>query len=205
MIARRTLDVSSLPPYAVSADAPLWWGQVFLAAIEGTMFSILLAMYCYIRLSVDAWPPPGIRMPHHFLPVLSVALLIASCIGSYLASEGSKQGSPRAMVFGLVLNLALGCAAMGVRAIEWNSWNFTWTSTAYGSIVWAILFLHTLDCVLDLLFTLVLALIISRGNYGPRQRLGVYVDSVIWYFLVAIWAPLYIAVYWGPYFVGTPR
>jgi hypothetical protein len=43
------------------------------------------------------------------------------------------------------------------------------------------------------------------GRSGPKQRLGVHVDSVIWYFLVAIWIPMYVTIFWGPALVGTPR
>jgi cytochrome c oxidase subunit III len=49
-----------------------------------------------------------------------------------------------------------------------------------------------------------LVIIVASGKYGPRQRLGVHVDSVIWYFLVAIWLPLYAVIYWGPRIVGSP-
>ena len=34
MTAARTLDVSDLPDYAISTQAPLWWGQLLLAIVE---------------------------------------------------------------------------------------------------------------------------------------------------------------------------
>ena len=204
MIPQRTIDVSQLRTFEISNEAPLWWGQVFLACIEGTMFSILIAMYFYIRLRMDMWPPPGIQLPPQLLPAVSLIFLIASCAGSYLASEAAKRDDRRGMIRGLVLNLALAGVAMITRAIAWREWNFKWTSTAYGSITWGILFLHTLDVAADLAFTLVLLILIIRGWSGPRQRLGVHVDSIVWYFLVAIWIPLYVTVYWGPYIVGAP-
>jgi cytochrome c oxidase subunit III len=93
---------------------------------------------------------------------------------------------------------------MVCRGIAWYEWNFKWTSTAYGSITWGILFLHTLDVVADLVFTLVLVILLVFNHHSPRQRLGVHVDSVVWYFLVAIWIPLYVTVFWGPHIVGAP-
>jgi cytochrome c oxidase subunit III len=33
--------------------------------------------------------------------------------------------------------------------------------------------------------------------------LGVHVDSVVWYFLVAIWIPIYVVIYWGPRILET--
>jgi cytochrome c oxidase subunit III len=203
--AQRALDVSHLPPWEVSSEQPLWWGQLLLAAIEGSLFCTMLAMYYYIRLSVDVWPPPGIAPPGRLLPAICMALLLASCIGSYLASEAAKKNDRGGMIFGLCLNLGLAFAAMTLRGLDWGTWNFKWTSTAYGSIVWGIIFIHTVDVAADLVFTLVLLVLVVRGRCGPRQRLGVHVDSVVWYFLVAIWIPCYITLSWGTFLVGAPR
>jgi hypothetical protein len=71
--------------------------------------------------------------------------------------------------------------------------------------VWAILFLHTYDVVADLIMTAVLILILALGRYGEKQRSAVHVDSVLYYFLVGMWFPLYAVVYWGPRIVGGAR
>jgi cytochrome c oxidase subunit I+III len=64
--------------------------------------------------------------------------------------------------------------------------------------------LHTMDVVADLGFTAVLIFLIATGRIGGMQRLGVHVDSVVWYVLVAIWVPLYVVIYWGPRFLAAP-
>jgi cytochrome c oxidase subunit I+III len=53
--------------------------------------------------------------------------------------------------------------------------------------------------------TAVLFVIVASGHYGPRQRIGVHVDSVLWYFLVGIWIPLYGVIYWAPRLIGGVR
>ncbi len=173
-----------------------------MCVIEGSVFCILIAVYFYLRLGVDVWPPPGVQLPQPGLATLALIPLVASCAGSYWASEAAKKGSRRGMIFGLVLNLVLAAVFLALRAAEWKGLNFTWASDAHGSIVWAILFLHTYDVVADLLMTTVLILILVIGRYGEKQRIGVHVDSVVWYFLVGIWIPLYAVVYWGPRVVG---
>ena len=87
---------------------------------------------------------------------------------------------------------------------SWASLNFTQAADIHGSVVWTILGLHSLDAVADLLFTLALIVVVLRGHHGAPQRLGVHVDAVVWYFVVLIWIPLYVVVYWGPALVGTP-
>jgi cytochrome c oxidase subunit 3 len=203
--SRRILDVSGLPAYDISNQSPLWWGQLMMCLIEGSMFCMLIAIYFYLRLSVDVWPPPGTILPDIALPSLGLIPLIASCTGSYWASEAAKKNDRRGMLLGMSLNLGLAFLFMALRALEWKSLNFTWASDAHGSIFWIILFLHTYDVIADLIMTAVLIIIVASGRYGQRQRIGVHVDSVLWYFLVGIWVPLYAVLYWGPRLVGAPR
>ena len=140
------------------------------------------------------------------LPTIGLALMIVSCLGSYRASEAAKKDERSGMVLWLGFNLLLAVASMVVRGFSWAALNFTQASDIHGSMVWTILGLHTLDTVADIFFTLVLVVMLLIGWHGPRQRLGVHVDSVVWYFVTLIWIPLYVVVYWGPRIVGsTPR
>lgn len=205
MTASRTMDVSGLQPYEISNQATLFWGQVLLCAIEGSMFCILIAMYFYLRLGVDVWPPPGVQLPHVGAPTLALLPLLLSAVGSYWASEAAKRNDRAGMLLGLSSNLALALIFLGFRFYEWRNFNFNWAADAHGSIVWTILFLHTFDVVADLTMTLVLIILLAIGRYGEKQRLGVHVDSVVWYFLVGIWLPLYAVIFWGPHIVGAPR
>jgi heme/copper-type cytochrome/quinol oxidase subunit 3 len=201
----RTIDVGHLKPYEISSQHPLWWGQFMFVFIEGTMFAILIAAYFYVRLRMDVWPPPGDQFPHRVLPTLALIPLILSCAGSYWASEAAKRNSRSGMLGGMGLNLILAGIALWMRMVEWHSLNFNWQTDAMGSYVWAFLGLHTFDYIADLAFTAVLFLLVLIGRYGPKQRLGVHVDSIVWYFLVAIWIPIYVVIYWGPVIVETQQ
>lgn len=205
MTSRVAVDVGRLPNYSISSQSLLWWGQMLLAVIEGCTFLMLIAIYFYLRLSVDVWPPPGTQLPHLTYPTLALIPLFASVYGSYYASEGAKKDDRKAMIIGMVINLVLALVFLLFRYLEVRTLNFYWTTDAHGSIFWSILFLHTLDVVGDLIFTMVLIVIIGLNRHGPAQRIGVHVDSIVWYFLVGIWIPLYAVLYWGPYFVGAPK
>lgn len=201
----RTLDLSQLQPFTVSSKSTLWLGQLLLCLIEGSMFLLLIAMYFYLRLSVDVWPPPGTQLPHLTLPTIALVPLLLSAVGSWIASEGAKKDSRREMLQGMILNVVLGFVFLTLRAAEMWELNFNWATDVHGSVVWSILVLHSLDTFADLVYTAVLIVIVARGQYGQKQRIGVHVDSVVWYFIVAIWIPLYLVVYWGPHIVGAPQ
>jgi len=204
MNSQRTLDVSQLPDFEISTQAPLWWGQLMVALIEGTMFGILIAMYFYTRLTLDKWPPPGVQLPHNLLPSIGLIPLFASAAGSYIASEGAKKNQRSRMILGMSINLVLAALFMALRIWAWSTMNFDWKADLHGSLFWTMLGLHTYDTCVDLLFTVVLLLLVIFGYSNPRVRLGIHVDSVVWYFIVLMWIPLYVTLYWGPYLVGAP-
>src|ERR1041384_4212548 len=134
MTPQRTLDVSHLRAYEISSEAPLWWGQLFLTFIEGTMFGILIAMYFYIRLSMDMWPPPGVQLPRAGLAGIALIPLGVSALGSYIASEAAKKNDHGGMLLGLGLNVVLALLFLVLRYFAWDSFNFNWRTGAYGSI-----------------------------------------------------------------------
>jgi cytochrome c oxidase subunit 3 len=203
MTEPKTFDVSHLPPYDISSQAPLWWGQLLLASIEGMMFCILMAAYFYVRLRMDVWPPPGDQFPHRLLPTIGLIPLFLSCIGSYWAGEAAKKDDRAGMIKGLLLNLILAIAFFVIRVLDWHSLNFSYKADAFGTYMWTFLAVHSYDYMADVIFTLVLLLLILMGRHGPKVRLGVHVDSIVWYFLVIIWVPLYVIVYWGPKILET--
>ena len=201
----KTLDVSHLKPFDISSQAPLWWGQLCIAIIEGTMFGILIAAYFYVRLRVDVWPPPGDQFPHLLLPTLALIPLILSAVPSYFASKAAKENDRGGMIRNLALNIVLAIIFFVMRLFEWHSLNFNWQTDAQGSYVWAFLGLHSFDYIADLAFTFVLLVLVVSGRYAEKQRLGIHVDTVVWYFLVGIWIPIYIVIYWGPRIVETAQ
>jgi cytochrome c oxidase subunit III len=204
MTEARYLDVSGLPAYEISNKSTLFWGQLLMAAIEGSLFLMMIAIYFYLRISVDIWPPPGVQLPHLTMPTLALIPLALSCVGSWWASEGAKEDDWHKMLTGLMANLGLALVFLAMRAVEWHTLNFKWSTDIHGSIVWSLLFLHTFDAIADLVYTLVLIVILLLNYYGPKQRIGVHVDSVLWYFIAGIWIPMYVVIYWGPRFVGAP-
>jgi cytochrome c oxidase subunit 3 len=201
----KTLDVSELKPWDISSQAPLWWGQVTIVVIEGMMFSIVIAAYLYTRLRVDVWPPPGDQFPHLTLPTVALIPLLLSALAGYWASEAAKKNDRGGMIRNLVLNLVLAGIFFVMRLIEWRSLNFNWQTDVQGSYVWAFLGLHTFDFIADAMFTVVMLVIILSGRYGENQRLGVHVDTIVWYFVVAIWIPIYVIIYWGPRILGSAQ
>jgi cytochrome c oxidase subunit III len=201
MNSDRVLDVKKLPPIGYYNNAPLWWGQVGMVAIEGTIFALLIATYFYLRMNVPVWPPPGSELNRPVLPTIGLVILLLSVYPTYVASEAVVKGEWLTAKIGMVLNILCALLFLILRIVEWRSLNFRWDTNAYGSIVWTILGLHSSHVFASMVESSFLTFFLFKGRMGEKQRLGIRVDSVYWYFVVGAWIPLYLVLYVAPYFL----
>jgi cytochrome c oxidase subunit III len=75
---------------------------------------------------------------------------------------------------------------------------YSWSDHAYGSIVWLIAGFHSLHVISLVLKSLLVAVIAWRGYFDEHRYLGVEVNGIYWHFVVLVWVPLYVVLYWGP-------
>lgn len=199
--APRFIDVSGLPTIAFLSRSPVFWAAAGVIMMEGTMFALLIASYYYARLGVDVWPPPGTHLMGVTLPTVEVVLLLLSVPPSYWSSEAAKKNDiPKARLH-MMLNVVFAIAAIAVRAYEWHSFDFDWKANIEASIVWMMLCLHTFEIGADILLTLFLIAVSLTPRFSNTHRKGVDFDSITWYFLVAIWLPIYGTIFIAPYII----
>jgi cytochrome c oxidase subunit I+III len=98
----------------------------------------------------------------------------------------------------LLASIAFGLVFSAVRGFEFAALNVQWDTNAYGSIIWALLALHTTHIGTDLADTMVLtALMFTRHGHG-RRFVDVSENSFYWYFVVLTWLPIYAVIYLVP-------
>lgn len=200
MIGARTVDVSGLPTIAVGVRAPLWWGQALMMTIESTIFANLIAAYFYVRIGFAHWPPPNEAKPDLFIPTLGLLILLISVPPMVWSGSAAEKHDRRGALLGLLLNLACCFAFLGVRWIELVRLDIKWNSDIYGSFVWCLLGLHTMHVIADTAQSCVMLGTLLARRVGEKQILGFRVDGQYWYFVVAIWIPIYLVVYIYPRF-----
>src|SRR5436190_23797285 len=88
--ARRTLDVSALPPMAFGYQGLIWWGTVGFMIIEGSMFVIALVVYFYLRIQVRDWPP-SLPNPDVGYGTANLILVLVSVLPAHLAKKAAES------------------------------------------------------------------------------------------------------------------
>lgn len=192
-----TIDVSKLPTYAFGHRNLMWWGTLGMIAIEGTVFAIALVVYYYLRGLAIEWPI-GSAPPDLLWGSVMTGLLFVSCIPNHLAKNSAEeQNLPRVRLW-VSVSVLFGVLALGVRVLEFPALNTHWQWNAYGSIVYALIVLHTVHLATDFVDTVVLDVLMFTGPLNGRRFVDVSENSDYWWFVVIAWLPIYFTVYLVP-------
>jgi cytochrome c oxidase subunit 3 len=198
MTARRIVgDVSHLPPSGFGSHSAWYWATVGFMMIEGMGFALALGAYLYLMSGEQGWPPHG-PPPALWAGTLQVLLLLVSLVPTFILMRASKAEQLGPTRFWAVVLALFNIASLVVRGFEFPNLNAHWDVDAYGSIVWALMILHTSHLVTDALGTLVLTVWLFTHPVHTERFSDVDDDCVYWVFVVVAWLPIYAAVYWAP-------
>jgi cytochrome c oxidase subunit 3 len=193
----RVIDVSGLPTFAFGNRSILWWGTMGLIAIEGTVFAMAIVSYVYLRGRVTEWPP-NMEAPGLFWGTLNLLIMLASAAPNQWTKVQAEKLNRRRTLIGLLICLAFGLAFLTVRIFEFGALNTRWDASAYGSIVWVLLGLHTAHLLTDYVDSAVLTLVLFVKP-SPKRFVDVSENAFYWYFVVLSWIPIYVVLYFGPW------
>ncbi|HEX2191351.1 MAG TPA: cytochrome c oxidase subunit 3 [Longimicrobiaceae bacterium] len=199
MSARMVLDVSEYPSLVQGPRGGLWWGMAGLVLVEVVLFTTLIATYYYLKFLNPHWPPAGEPLPKLLLPTVNTAILVGSSFAIYYADTSiSERGDKRGMTVGLVLSLLLGLTFLVLKGVEYAQVEYFWDSHAYGSIVWTMIVFHSSHVLSVVLKTVVVLALAAKGHWTRERCQGIKVNGLYWHFVVVIWIPLYLTIYWTP-------
>jgi cytochrome c oxidase subunit III len=190
-------DVSGLPDHAFGSTSLGWWGAVGFMLIEGMGFVLAIGAYYYLLPYEHTWPP--ITPPPSLLwGTLFTGIAIASEIPNYWIKKRAQKYDLAAVRFGLVLMTLIGVVLLVIRGMEFTALNVSWDKNAYGSIVWALMCLHTLHMATDTFDSGVLAAIALFKKFDGRKFSDTCDNALYWHFIVWSWVVLYFVIYWTP-------
>src|SRR3954453_20044162 len=86
---QRVLDVSALTEGTADSRALIWWGNLGMLAIEGSMFAMAMATYLYLRSTNLDWPPNTVPKPDLVMPTINTVMLLLSCTAALWIAPAS--------------------------------------------------------------------------------------------------------------------
>jgi cytochrome c oxidase subunit I+III len=194
---RRELSVKGLPTYAYGHHSLMWWGTFGMILIESTVFALAIVTYFYLRDRSYEWPPHG-TPPSLFFGTLNTIILLASAIPNQFTKKKAEAEDVRGVRIGMVICLAFAAAFLVVRAFEFGALHTSWNDSAYGSIVFALMMLHTIHLVTDTIDSAVLTALMFTRKISGRRFVDVSENALYWWFVVGSWLAIYATVYLAP-------
>jgi cytochrome c oxidase subunit 3 len=192
-------DLAHLPTHAFGHRSLTWWGIIGFMLIEGGFFALTVAAYFYLMSQERTWPPPPFHPPGWLAGTLFTLVMLASEIPNTIIKRAAEAGRLREVRKLLLLMSGIGLVLLIIRAFEFTSLNVLWYDNAYGSIVWALLVLHTTHVLTDWGDTLVLAALMhTKHGIVGRRFVDVSENALYWRFVWIAWLPIYFLIYWLP-------
>jgi heme/copper-type cytochrome/quinol oxidase subunit 3 len=192
-------DVAHLPTHKFGTSSLTWWGIVGFMVIEGVAFGVVFAAYFYLMGQGHGWPPHGTKAPTLVAGTAFTILILLSEIPNTRIKKAARLEDVATVRRLLPLMIVVGLVLFVIRGFEFDSLNVKWTDNAYGSVIWALLLLHTTHILTDWYDTVILAALV-RTPFGNEDRRFEDVDenSMYWRYVWLLWIPIYLMIYWVP-------
>jgi cytochrome c oxidase subunit 3 len=196
---RFTDSVADLPTHKFGPSSLTWWGIMGYMVVEGSAFALAFAAYFFLMGHEQGWPPEGHRAPDLLAGTLFTIVMLLSEIPNTALKKAANEGDVPAIRRLLPVIVGIGAILLVIRGFEFNSLNVLWTDNAYGSIIWALLLLHTTHILTDWVDTVVLWMLMRTPlAYEGRRQVDTDENALYWRFVWLIWIPIYLMIYWVP-------
>src|SRR4051794_35620270 len=140
---RFTTDLGDLPTHAFSHRSLTWWGIIGFMVIEGTAFALTIAAYFFLMSHEQSWAPRPWQPPGLIAGSLFTLILLLSELPNTVIKKAAVTYDVATVRRLLPVMVAIGLILLVLRGFEFNSLNVLWYENAYGSVIWALLLLHT--------------------------------------------------------------
>lgn len=197
MTARTLGDLSHLPASGFRQHGLWFWAGVGFMLVEGTAFILAAAAYILLMTSANQWPLVD-RAPDLFWGTAAAALFLASLVPNFLVAHAARKRDLAATRRWAVVMTLLGIALVALRAMEFGRLNTRWDQDAYGSIVWALVLLHTVHLITDVIDTFFLTVFLFTHPVDNERFSDTDDNAGYWAFIVLFWAVYYVLIYWAP-------
>jgi cytochrome c oxidase subunit I+III len=125
-------------------------------------------------------------------------LLALTCPFMYWVDQRAREHKGRLVGICLMIMFIITLISIALRGREFYDVHFRWDDNAYASFVWAILFMHLIYLLGAAGEFFIMGLWALRHRLDEKHGLDVTLAGGYQYWLVGIWVPCYVTVFWYP-------
>jgi cytochrome c oxidase subunit 3 len=166
----------------------------------------------HVRMSTPVpWPNPSEVFALHIagrdLPLILIAIMtfiLISSSGTMAMAVNYGYRRDRARTAALMFaTAAFGATFVGMQAFEWSKlisegvrpWGNPWGAAQFGSSFFMITGFHGLHVSIGVLYLLIVAFKVNRGDYESRGYQIVEITGLYWHFVDLVWVFIFAFFY----------
>lgn len=189
----------SLPMGSIGLRSSGFWGMVFLVLSEASLFAYLFFSYFYFSVQPHPgpWPPSG--PPDLSYAIAQTIVVLIACATMWWADCSVALADGGGLLLGLGLSLALALVFIVLQFLDWYAKPFSLATDPYASLYFTITGVHLAHLVAGFIMIAAVLGWSLLGYFGPARHAPVTITAFYWYFVAAIWLPLFFTLYLTPY------
>ena len=191
------------------------WGKammwIFLLS-DTFIFTSFLVGYMTVRMSAtDPWPIPsdvfaltlfGQSIPLILIAIMTFVLITSSGTMALAVNYGYRRNKQKTFWL-MAATAALGATFVGMQAFEWTKlisegvrpWGNPMGAAQFGSAFFMITGFHGLHVSIGVLYLMIVAFKVRRGDYDNRGYEIVEIAGLYWHFVDLVWVFIFAFFY----------
>jgi cytochrome c oxidase subunit 3 len=187
-------QVSTSAAHERPGASPILFGTILFLASELLFFGGLFGAYFALRAQTSPWPPEGVEL-ETTLAAIATALLVLSSGTFHLGLVAARRDRAPRLRAWVSITLLLGVVFLGIQLYDYSALSFEVSSSAYGTMYYAMTGLHGLHVAAGLVLMLVVLGRASRGGYRGGHIDGMHAVGYYWHFVDIVWVGLFAALF----------
>ncbi|MGI9285967.1 MAG: heme-copper oxidase subunit III family protein [Pseudomonadales bacterium] len=191
------------------------WGKammwIFLLS-DTFIFSCFLTSYMTVRMTTtDPWPIPsevfaltiaGQSIPLILIAIMTFILITSSGTMAMAVNFGYRRDRKKTAIL-MLITAAFGASFVGMQAFEWTKlieegvrpWGNPMGAAQFGASFFMITGFHGLHVSIGVIYLLIVALKVLRGDYDDSNYEIVEITGLYWHFVDLVWVFIFAFFY----------
>ncbi|MBV9757266.1 MAG: heme-copper oxidase subunit III [Alphaproteobacteria bacterium] len=188
-----------LPVGSIGARASGWWGMLFFALSEASIFAYLCFAYFYFNVQPQytPWPPYG--APSFLYAIPQTVLVLAGAAAMWWSGRTAATARSLPALGAIAAAVVCGLAFIGLGLADWASKPFTLASSPYASLYLVTTGIHLAHVLVGVVIAVAVLVWTALGYFRPVRHAPVNVAALYWGFLAGTWIAVFFTLYITPH------